>query len=71
MTSLNTLTSAEQRVGNLLREGLSNKAIAKRLVLSIRTVESHVSTALAKTGCQSRLQLALLLLREGQRAGDV
>ncbi len=69
MTSLHALTSAEQRVGDLLQEGMSNKAIAHRLVLSIRTVESHISSARAKTGCQNRVQLALLLIAQaGQRA---
>ncbi|WP_392345038.1 response regulator transcription factor [Parasynechococcus sp.] len=70
MTALNTLTSAEQRVGNLLSQGLSNKAIAQHLVLSIRTVECHISKALAKTGCTSRLQLAVLLLTDAQQATE-
>ena len=42
------LTASETRVSALLLEGLSNKAIAKRLVLSPRTVESHLSRAMAK-----------------------
>ena len=56
------LTPAEQRIIRLLLEGLSNRAIAERLVLSHRTVESHISHALAKTGCGNRLELALWLL---------
>ena len=70
MTCLHALTSAEQRVGDLLQEGLSNKAIAHRLVLSIRTVESHISSALAKTGCENRVQLALLLIAKAGQRGD-
>lgn len=47
-----------------LRQGLSNKAIAAVLVLSHRTVESHVSSLLAKTGCGNRSQLLLWALGE-------
>ena len=56
------LTPAEQRVSALLLEALSNRAIAERLVISHRTVECHMSRALAKTGCVSRLELALRML---------
>ena len=56
------LTPAEQRVSALLLQGLSNRAIAERLVISHRTVECHISRALAKTGCVSRLELALRML---------
>ena len=59
MRSLNHLTPREQRVTALHTEGLSNRAIADRLVLSHRTVEYHISRALAKTGCRNRLELAL------------
>ena len=52
-------TPAETTVVQLLLEGLSNRAIASRLVVSIRTVESHISNALAKSGCRSRLELSM------------
>ena len=54
-----TITPAEARVLSELRRGHSNRGIASQLVLSIRTVESHISNLLAKTGCQSRTQLLL------------
>ncbi|MEC8688504.1 MAG: LuxR C-terminal-related transcriptional regulator [Cyanobacteriota bacterium] len=38
--------------------------MAQRLVLSHRTVECHISHALAKTGCSSRLELTLWLLQQ-------
>lgn len=60
------LTASETRVSALLLEGLSNKAIAKRLVLSPRTVECHLSRAMAKTGCANRLELALWMLTMGK-----
>ena len=57
-----SLSPAELAVSTLLLEGLSNKAIASQLMLSMRTVESHVSHSLAKTGCRSRLELVIWLM---------
>lgn len=54
-----TISPAERRVLLQLLQGLSNKAIAAALVLSPRTVESHVSSLLAKTGCINRTELLL------------
>jgi DNA-binding NarL/FixJ family response regulator len=59
------ITPAERRVLDLLRRGDSNRHIAAQLVLSPRTVESHVSHLLAKTGCRSRTQLLLWALAQG------
>jgi len=52
------LTASERAVVTLLAERLSNGEIAERLFLSRRTVETHVSHALAKTGLRSRVELA-------------
>ena len=71
MANLQNLTTAEQRIGDLLQQGLSNKAIAQHLVISIRTVESHISRALAKTGTTSRLQLVMFLLREAEKRANL
>ena len=70
MANLQNLTTAEQRIGDLLQQGLSNKAIAQHLVISIRTVESHISRALAITGTTSRLQLVMILLKEAEKRPD-
>ena len=56
---LDRVTPAEEKVLSALMQGLSNRAIASLLVVSNRTVESHISRLLAKTGCRSRTQLAL------------
>ena len=40
---------------------MTRHLIAAALVLSVRTVESHISSLLAKTGCRSRTQLVLRL----------
>ena len=50
----------------LLLEGLENRAIAKRLVISHRTVECHISRALRKSGCRNRLDLVLWLIRDSE-----
>src|SRR6185437_9230814 len=44
------LTDRELEVLDLLRQGLGNRAIAARLVLSEKTVRNHVSNILAKLG---------------------
>lgn len=48
------ITGREFEVLALLNEGLSNPAIAARLHLSRRTIETHVSSLLAKTGATDR-----------------
>ncbi|MEY2513317.1 MAG: hypothetical protein QOJ89_675, partial [bacterium] len=52
------LSARELEVAGLVADGLSNKAIAAHLQLSIRTVESHVRHALAKASLDNRTQLA-------------
>lgn len=61
------LTDREAEVVMLIGEGLSNRAVAERLTLSIRTVESHIYRAMTKTGTTSRDELAALLPRSGAR----
>jgi DNA-binding CsgD family transcriptional regulator len=51
------VTSREMDVLGLVAAGLSNADIAERLYLSPRTVETHVSSLLARTGCRSRQEL--------------
>lgn len=52
------LTARELDVVRLVADALTNKAIAARLHLSVRTVEVHVRHALAKLGLANRTQLA-------------
>ena len=52
-----SLTESEAKVARLVADGLANREIAERLVLSVRTVESHVSHVLAKLGMRSRVDI--------------
>ena len=61
------LTDREAEVVMLIGEGLSNREVAERLTLSVRTVESHIFRAMRKTGTTSREDLAALLPRYGTR----
>ena len=56
-------TERETEIVMLIGEGLSNRAIADRLTLSVRTVESYVYRAMSKTGTTSRDELAALMPR--------
>jgi DNA-binding CsgD family transcriptional regulator len=51
------LTTREREVAALIAQGKSNREIAEILVLSERTVESHVSNIMFKLGVQSRRQI--------------
>jgi predicted ATPase/DNA-binding CsgD family transcriptional regulator len=53
-----SLTSREEEIAGLLAQGLSNKAIARSLVIAQRTAETHVANVLVKLGLTSRSQVA-------------
>jgi DNA-binding NarL/FixJ family response regulator len=52
------LTPTEERVASLVAEGRSNPDIAAELLLSRRTVQTHVSNILTKLGYSSRIEIA-------------
>jgi non-specific serine/threonine protein kinase len=52
------LTDREHEVAALVAQGLSNKEIAARLVISRRTAESHIRHILTKLGFDTRVQIA-------------
>ncbi|MEJ7873435.1 MAG: response regulator transcription factor, partial [Rubrobacteraceae bacterium] len=59
------LTARERDVVRLLAEGLQNAEIAKRLFLSAKTVDHHVSAILAKLRVRTRTEAARLAGRIG------
>ena len=56
-----SLTPAEARVARLAADGVSNKDIAQRLFVTIRTVEMHLGRAYRKLAISSRRELATAL----------
>lgn len=58
---VNPLTPREHEVAALIAQGLSNKVIADRLVVSRRTVDGHVERILNKLGVSSRTQVVAWL----------
>ena len=52
------LTTTENRIAALVRDGLTNREIGTRLFVSPRTVQTHVSHILQKTGLRSRVEIA-------------
>ncbi|MGY0492796.1 ATP-binding protein [Streptomyces sp. WG-D5] len=65
VTPLGVLTRREREVAALVAEGLSNRQIAQRLVISKRTADAHVEHILTKLGFSSRAQIASLVGETG------
>ncbi|WP_062354157.1 AAA family ATPase [Herbidospora yilanensis] len=61
--SNDALTAQESTVAGLVVAGLTNKEIARRLTLSVKTVEYHLSNVFAKLGVSSRTALVARLVR--------
>ena len=67
--SAGTLSARELEVAELVAEGLSNPAIARRLYLSRPTVASHIAHILTKLDFSSRAQIAAWLAARQNRGG--
>lgn len=60
-----SLTSREQEVLQLMAQGLQNKEIAAQLVISERTVKFHVSAILGKLGVGNRTEAVTTAVQQG------
>ena len=61
--ALEGLTEQEQRILDLIGEGLTNRQIAQRTHLAEKTVKNYVSSMLAKLGLTSRTQAAIFAVK--------
>jgi NarL family two-component system response regulator LiaR len=59
------LTARELEVLRLVAQGLSNRDIAQKLVISEKTVKTHVSSLLGKLGLEDRTRLAIYAIKKG------
>jgi DNA-binding NarL/FixJ family response regulator len=59
------LTWRERETVELVAEGLSNRAIAARMEVSVRTIEGHLNHVFAKLGIESRTELVRIVLTRG------
>ncbi len=59
------LTPREREIARLAASGLTNRAIAEALVLSVRTVDNHLHQAYAKLGVRGRRELRTLIGADG------
>ncbi len=64
-TRLGSLTPREREVVLLIGEGVNNKKIASRLMITEHTVKAHLTTIFRKLGLSGRVQLALLANESG------
>ena len=65
VSRLHDLTDREREVLDVIAQGLSNAQIAAALTISEATAKTHVSRVLAKLGCTSRVQAAILAREAG------
>jgi RNA polymerase sigma factor (sigma-70 family) len=65
---LDSLTQRENEVLDLLAEGLRQEEIAERLVISPKTVATHIQRILSKLEVRSRAEAVALVLREQRDA---
>lgn len=59
------LTDREMEVLALVAQGMSNHAIAAKLIISEKTVKTHISSLLSKLGQEDRTKLAVYAIRKG------
>jgi DNA-binding NarL/FixJ family response regulator len=63
---LDALTAQEQKILELIGEGMTNRQISERMFLAEKTVKNYVSSMLAKLGLNSRTQAAIFSTKHHQ-----
>ncbi len=64
-SELQSLTERERQVLELIAIGLNNREIADKMVISEKTVKTHVSNILDKLGLEDRTRAAIWALKQG------
>jgi len=67
LSRFDVLRVRQRQVADLVLRGLSNDAIATKLGISTRTVESHVADVCAQIGVTTRTELMAIRIAELQR----
>ena len=70
VSPLSALTGQEKRVLELIGEGLTNRQISERMILSEKTAKNYVSSVLTKLGMQRRAQAAAFAARLAVGSGS-
>jgi len=68
ISAFDRLTRRETEILKLTAQGMRNREIADALTISLRTVQSHLSSIYSKLGVDSRMDAVLYALREGRLA---
>jgi DNA-binding NarL/FixJ family response regulator len=63
--SVNSLTKREKEIMQMLAEGEANRNIAKKLFISIRTVDTHRTNILKKLHVKTNVELAKIAIHAG------
>jgi len=64
------LTARELEVLRLVAQGMSNREIGQELIISEKTVKTHISNLLSKLALNDRTQLAIYALKNGMVKKD-
>ncbi|MEV5388336.1 AAA family ATPase [Streptomyces sp. NPDC052721] len=64
------LTESERKLIPLVVEGLTNRAIAERLFVSVHTVNTHMKHIFTKLGINTRVELTRLAMEQGGTDGE-
>jgi DNA-binding CsgD family transcriptional regulator len=71
MSLVDELTEREREIVDLLAQGLSNKLIASKLYLSVRTVEGHLANIYLRLGVHSRTEAMLMAMKIPKSIGTI
>jgi len=69
-SGLDALSAREREISDLITERMTNKQIAAALVLSEKTIETHIRNIFHTLGASSRVEVARIVERDGRPAGQ-